>query len=641
MALGFMRRHRRWLYVFLWVVILGFVVFYIPAFRGADTGTPSEAVGYVGGIPITVSEFRRAYLQRRRLYEQLYQGRIDAAMLKGLGLEEQVFEALVGEKLVELEARRIGLRVGDEELAKSLTSAPDLQEDGRFIGSGELRRRLELAGSSIREFEEERRSRLVAEKLAAVVTGGAGVMPAEVEREFRRRTESVKAEYALADAARFRAEASATDAELNARFETRREAYRIPERRVVSYLLIDAEALRARVSLTERDLEAYYQDHRDEFLEPEQACASHVLVKVKASAQAGEGHAEEEARRIAEGVLERARSGADFAELAKKASEDKGSAPGGGDLGCFPRGRMLAEFDNAAFSLEAGQVSDLVRTSAGFHVIRLNSRREESVQPLAQVKERIRRSQSDQRVRTLLEESGGRVEAALRRGRSLDEAAKAEGLTAQKSPPFARGETPEPLSSPSLVARAFELKPGESDKSGHGVSRGLAFFALAEVQPSRLPELKDVQERLKADLAEEKALERARLLAAEVRARAEKLGLEKAAAALGLVRKETPAPVTRGQPVGDLGSGAALETAVFSSPEKTFSEPVRVAGGYAVIRVLEKTAFDPAEFEKQKPAIAASLRETRRNQLFRAYLQEARRRVSVERRPEALQRTTG
>jgi peptidyl-prolyl cis-trans isomerase D len=640
MALGFMRRHKKWLYVFLWVVILGFIVFYIPAFQGLDEGTPGEAVGYVAGTPITVAEFQRAYLQRRQLYERVYQGRLDAAMLRNLGLDEQVFEGLVAGKLVAHEARRLGLSVSDAELAASVRSAPDLQENGAYIGDGELRRRLQLAGISLAEFERERRERLLAEKLQALVTGGIGVTPAEVDAEFRRRNEQLRAEYVFADAARFRAEASATDEEVRARFEARKQAYRIPERRVVSFIHVDPEAMRSQVTVADPQIETYYQEHRDEFQEPEQACASHVLVKVKAG-DAGEGHPEDEARKLAQGILDRLNAGAEFAATARKDSEDKGSAPGGGDLGCFARGRMLPEFDNAAFSLEPGQLSGLVRTSAGFHVIRLNSRREESVRPLAQVRDGIRQTLVGQRVLERAEERVRRIADTLAKGRSLEEAARGESLAVQKSQPLAAGETVEPLASPALVARVFEMKAGEVEREPFGVPRGVVFLALAEVQAARDPELKEVQDRVKADVIEDRALERARQLAADIRSRAEKVGLEKAAAAVSLVRKETPALVARGQALGDLGTGAALEEVAFSLPEKALSDPVRVRGGYAVLRVLERKAADPAALAQQRTSIASSLRETRRSQLMQAYLNESRKRFKVERRPDAMRKVVG
>lgn len=643
MALGYMRRHRRWLYAFLWVVILGFIVFYIPAFQEADTGSPGEAVGTVNGEAITAGEFQRAYLQRRQLYERLYQGRLDAAMLRSLGLEEQVFESLVAERLLVAEARRLGIRVGDDELAKALTTAPDLQEDGRFIGAAELRRRLNLAGQSVAAFEEGRRGQLVAQKLQALITAGLSVSAAEIEKEFRRRNEQIRAEYVFVDATPLRQQVQVSDDEIKARFEARKDDYRIPERRAVSFVLVDPEALKSRVSLTDRDIETFYQDRRDEFRQEEEVCASHVLVKVKASPGAAEGHDDAEARKRAEAILGRLRKGGDFAAIASKESEDKGSAPGGGDLGCFGRGRMLPEFENAAFALGIGETSqELVKTSAGYHIIRVSSRREESVQPLAQVKERIRLTLTLQRARALVDEQVQAIESALRRDRSLEEAARAQGLTVQKSLPFPRGEPAQPLASPQLVAKAFELKAQQVERTPFALPTGAyAFIALAEIQPGRAAELKDVQDRVRADLAEDKALERARQIAADVRARAATAGLEKAASAMSLVRKETPALVGRGQPLGDLGTGAALEEAAWDLEEKSLSAPIRAGAGYAVLRILEKKAFDPVAFEREKAAIAASLLETKRSQFFQAYMSEVRERAAVERNPEVFRRLLG
>jgi len=260
---------------------------------------------------------------------------------------------------------------------------------------------------------------------------------------------------------------------------------------------------------------------------------------------------------------------------------------------------------------------------------------------LSEVKEPLRQQLLAQRVRALAEEKAGRIAAALRKGRSLDDAAKAEGLSIQTSPPFARGESIEPVASPLLVARAFSVAKGQPDPEAYGVPRGAVFFELAEIQPPRLPDRKEVEPRIRTELAEDKALERARAAALELRVRAERIGLEKAATALGLLRKETPSPVGRGQALGDLGTGAALDKAAFSLPEKTLSEPVRVTGGYAILRVLERNAFDPAAFEKEKARIVATLRQEKRNQFFQAYLNEARDRFRVERRPDVFQRVVG
>jgi peptidyl-prolyl cis-trans isomerase D len=640
MALALMRRHKRWLYVFLWLVIAAFIILYIPAFQDEGLGTPGEAVVTVGGLPVSVGEFQRTYYRQRQVYDRLYEGRLDENMLRQLGIEEQVLEGLVTDRLVELETKRLGVTVSDEAVARAIATSPEFQSDGAFIGTEEIRRRLELQGLSEEDFEHSLRRQLLRQSLESLIGAPVSVSDAEVEREFRRRNEQVKLEYVLADADRFRAAIQPTEDQIKARFEAKKEAYRIPEKRVVSYVLLDRATLQPQVAVTDRDLEAYYQDRREEFRQEEEACASHILVKVKAG-DAGEGHPEAEAEQIAQGVLAQVKAGDDFAALARKFSEDQGSAPSGGDLGCFPPGRMVAEFDDAVFALAPGQVSELVKTTFGFHVIRLASKREATVLPLAQVKERIRASVTERKVRELGEQKAQGLAEALGKGQSLEEAARTQGLTVQKSAPIARGDAPPVLSSPVLVARVFGLKPGQAEKEGFALPQGAAFVSLAEVQPARSPELKDVRDRVRAELVDEEAFAQARVAAAAVKAKSETVGLEKAAAAASLVRKETPALTGRGQALGDLGTGGALEEAAFSLPEKATSDPVRTSSGWAVLRVLEKKPFDAAELAKQKAQIAASLRQQKQSELFRAFVVEARDRYEVTRNPQAWRRALG
>ena len=201
------------------------------------------------------------------------------AMLKQLGLEEQVFEALVADRIVELEAKRLGISVSDEAVARAISLSPDFQDNGSFIGKDEIRRRLDLQGTTEEQFADTLRRQLMRESLLNLVGSGATVSDAEVARELQRRNEQVKVEYVLADAQRFRAAAAPSEDEIKARFEAKKDAYKVPERRVVSYTLLDREALRPGIVLTDRELELYYQDHRDEFRQEAEACASHILVQ--------------------------------------------------------------------------------------------------------------------------------------------------------------------------------------------------------------------------------------------------------------------------------------------------------------------------------------------------------------------------
>jgi peptidyl-prolyl cis-trans isomerase D len=640
MALGYMRRHKKWLYVFLWLVIAAFIVLYVPALDPTNEGSPAETVVTIGDESISVAEFQREYYRQVQFYSRLYQGRLDEAQLKQMGIEDQVLQRLVTDRLVGLEAERLGIEVSDEAVARAIATAPDYQENGRFIGTPELRRRLELAGMTERSFEDSLRRQLLRESLQGLVGDGVVVTDAEAEREFRRRTEQVQIEYVLVDADRFRGEVEPTDEEISSRFQADPEHYRVPEKRVVSYVLLDVEVVRPLVTVTERDLALYYQDHREEFREEEESCARHILVKV-ATGEAAEGHTEEEARRIAETLLERVEAGGDFAAIATASSEDLGSAASGGDLGCFPFGRMVREFDDALYDLEPGQTSGLVRTGFGFHIIRLESRREERTLPLADVEERVRALVTEQKMSDLGDEKAQALADALEAGQSLAEAAEALGLEVRTSVPFARGDTPPELPSAALVARVFEMEEGAVEKQGFALPQGAAFVSLDEVQPSRVPELDEVRDEVRNDIVEEAAFEKARTVAAEVKAQAEKAGLERAAAAADLVRKETLAPTASGQPLGDLGTGIALDAVAFSSAEGKLSDPVRVADGWGVLRVLEREAFDAEAFAQEKPRVVASLRQQKQGEVFQAYMGAARERYDIRQNPEAYRRALG
>jgi peptidyl-prolyl cis-trans isomerase D len=636
MALSFMRRHRKWLFGFLWLVIAAFIILYIPAFQSADDEGAGATIVDVGPLKVSVSEYQKAYLRQRQRYESIYQGRLDDEALRRLGLQEQTLQALVDERVLVLEARRLGIAVDDDAVRTHLATSPEYQAGGKYMGAAELRRRLDMAGIREEDFIEQLRNELVREKVVALVTDGVMVTPAEAEQEFRRRNEQVKAEYVLvpADAGT----TTATDDEVKARFESDKESWRLPERRVVEYVLVDVPSAQPRVTVTEAEERAFFESNKEQFKQAEEVCASHFLVKTKSAPEAAEGHPDAEARALAQGGLAQVKGGADFADVAKKLSEDEGSGPQGGDLGCFPRGRMVPEFENAAFSLEAGQTSDLVKTNYGYHVIRVNSKKAEATPEFIQVRDQIKETLSGQKVRSLVEQGAQSVSDALRSGKSLEEAAKAQGLTVKRTPPFSRAEPPPVLASPLMASRAFELKRGETEPDPFGLPTGYAFVSLAEIQASRLPDLNEVKDKVRAALLREKAFARARGTAADLRARAESAGLDKAAAGLGLVRKETPALVGRGQPLGDLGSSSALDAAVFALPDKALSEPIEAPSGVAIVRVLEKKPFDPAAFEKEKASLLAQLRQQRRGELFRAYLAEARKRHPVQRHAETFKR---
>ncbi len=634
MALAFLRRHRRWFFVFLWVVILAFVILYIPNLdptaRLADS-----AVATVGGRPIRTSAFQRQYLRQRRQFLANNRG-MDEATLERMGLKEQVLSSMVREELEALEADRLGIMVDDEAVRKAITEDPQLQTDGRFIGSATLMRLLQQEGLAVAEFETGVRRQLRAQRLREAVTDGMTVSDSEADAEFRRRSELVHAEYVHIETARYESALQPSEAEIRARFDSNQDRFRLPERRVLSYLLVDPIEMRAKVLPSGAEVENFYRNNSAEFTTPEQVCGSHVLVKVKQNAAATEGHDDAEARTVASGILARIRKGEGFDKVAKEKSEDIGSAKNGGNLGCFGRGQMVAEFESAAFGLGPGTTSELIKSSFGYHIIKVDTKLPASTIPLEQARKRIEAQLQDTRARELAAQKAAAVAAALGAKQTLEQIAAAQSLAIKKSEALQLGKGAGVLTSPLLLSRAFELKAKETSKDGYQAGSGAAFFRVEEVLPPRLPQFSEVKEDVRKDLVKFLARQQARDAARALASDAGKTNLEKAAAQVKGTRRETKGLVGRGQAFTEIAQSGIFEDQVFALPEKTPSAPIDTPTGVAVVRVLEKKAADETAMVQQRESIRASLAAAKRDQLFSSYLQTLRDRFAITQNTEAL-----
>jgi peptidyl-prolyl cis-trans isomerase D len=641
MALAFLRQHQRWFHILLGAVILSFIIFFGPGSFSKTSGehSPTDEVGRVGSLPISAQEFQTAYRRLRSRYEHTYQ-KLDPNMLRMLGVDRQVFDGLVQQRVIELEAQRLGLSVSDREIAQAVEQMPMFREGGRFVGREGVQRWVEGNGLTMEEFERLMRQDLLRRELEALVTDGVAVSPGEVEQEYRKRNESVKAEYVYVDASKYQPQVTASDDEVKAHFEANKNDYRLPEMRVVRYVAVDPAALAGQAAVTDADVTSYYTNRKDLYLERGQVCTRQILVKTKGEAET-EGRSDEAALKLAKDILAEVRGGADFAAVAKKKSEDAGTKDSGGDQGCYERdGHMPLEFENVVFSLKKDDISEPFKTTHGYHVVQVKDTKPERTKTLDEVKDSIRAQLTMERAQLKAEQMESAVAAALKNGRKLEEAAAASGLKVETSAPLARGMARPPFSD-EAVSRAFELKNGETATEPLAATSGYVFISLAEVKPPRVPELAEVEGRVKTDVLRKKALDLARQRAEEVRAKAG-AGLDKAASALGLTRKETTEHVHRGEPFGDVvGAGAGLEDAAFNASSGQLSEPVAVANGYVVFRVTEKKPFDVGAFEKEKGPVAATLRAQKRQELFAAYMAQARQRIPIERRPDVLRRITG
>jgi peptidyl-prolyl cis-trans isomerase D len=627
-----MRRHKGILKWSLAIVCLAFVIFYSPAFLGGGPGAASgDVVASVDGHAITVGEFRRIYQQQLRRYREQH---ISEQMLKQLGIDRQLLQQMVEQEAELAEAARQGITATDEEVRQAITSMPGLQVNGRFIGEAAYRQALRMQGMTPDEFEEDVRRSLVLTKLRGAVTNWLTVPASEVEQEFRRRNEKVKLDVIVFPIDKYRSEVTVTDPEVGAYFDAHKDQYRVGEKRKVRYLLVDADALRAKSVVSRSEIERYYNNNVELYSTPEEVRASHILFKT-------EGKDEAAVKAKAEEVLKEARAGADFAELATKYSEDEASAKNGGDLDYFPRGRMVPEFDQVAFSLEPGQISDLVKTQYGFHIIKLTDKKSASNRTLDEVRQQVSDQLAWEKAQAKAEGLASKLEREVKRPSDLDRAAKENGLTVQQSGLFTRDEPIMGLGpSPEAAAEAFDLADGQVSGAVH-VSRGYVFLTVTGKQAPYIPKLADAGDRVREDVVKEKAKELARQKAAAAEAALKSApDFAKAAKAAGLDVKTTE-PIARESAIPDLGVSPQVDTVAFSLPVGAVSDPIVTDNACAIVRVVEHTVPTRAEFANAKAQIEEELLGQRRGMFFTAYMGKARERMKIEVNRDTLQRVVG
>ncbi len=633
-----MRRHKGWLKWSLGLVVVTFILLYVPDFLGGrgryslqGTGMDlGETIASVEGRTISAGEFRRAYLNQVQAYQNAYGGQMNEQLLKQMGIDQRILQQMIDEEVALTEADRLDIRATDAELRQRILTMPAFQENGKFIGDQRYRQLLRMQRPPMRpdEFERQLRRSLVVQKLRAALTDWVAVRDAEVDEEFHRRNEKVKLELAVFDADSFRAGVTATDAEVAAHFDANKEQFRVGAKRKVRYLMIDLQSLRNRVTVPQQDVRRYYDQNIEQFSTPEQVKASHVLIKLGEGAGA---EADAAAKKQAEDVLAQAKAGKDFAELAKKYSQDESNNKNGGDLGFFGRGAMVKEFEDAAFAMEPGQISDVVKTQFGYHVIKVTEKKTDETRSFDQVRPQIEDQLKWERAQQQAQQISDEIAGDLKSPADFDKVGKARGLTVSESGFFTREEPIAGLGfAPEASAAAFELKEGQVSEPIRAPA-GIAFIAVTGTQPSRVPALAEVKD----DLLKKKAVDAARQKATALAASFKSGAFASAAKAVGLEAKTTEL-IARGSQLPEVGASDEVDAAVFALPVGGVTDPIAAANGVVVARVAERHDVTPQDVAQGRNPLRDQLLNERRNRFFSAYMTRAKQRMKIEINRDAL-----
>jgi len=592
----------------------GMLIYLVPG-GGSCSGSPEDIVADVGGQPVTSAEVRRQLLRIGR------NGNIPRA-LEPLYIQ-QIVSQLVFEKMIEFEAKRLGIRVTEQELAERVRQLfPTAVVGGAFVGmeqyAAEVQQR---TGLSVAEFEEAMRQALLEEKFRRLVTAGISVTPEEVQQEFRRRDEKIKIEYVLIKPNELEAKIPVRDTELAAYFQQNKGRYVVPERRVVRYALLDLNQLHQRTSVSEEELRAYYNEHLDLYKVQNRVRASHILFKT-----VGKTDAEvEEVRKKAEEVLKKAKHGGKFEDLAKQYSEDT-TKDEGGDLGWIVQGQTVPEFEQVAFHLPKGAISDLVKTQYGFHIIKVVDHEAARTKSFEEVRGTILPLLAGEKADRLASDESEKISADVRRSTrgSLDEIAKKFNLTLGETPPLAPTDAVPGLGNAPELHDAIQRLPVGDLSYPVRIDRGYAMLTVKGIEPAHPATLAEVRDKVLAEYRRDKATELAKTRAEELAKRAQSgEGLASAAKALGFEGK-TSEPFARTGAVPDAGSARQL-AAAFRLPLGQTGAPVLLGANWIVYRVVAREEAKAEEFEKLRKDIEQQVLQGKRQlayEAFRAALEE-------------------
>lgn len=581
----------------LTLVALSMVTYLIPNYSLGTTPTDNPVLAEIGGKKITA-------LEAQQLFQKTTQGRIPPDLVEVY--LPQFVEQMVSERAALYEANRLGISATDDEaLASIVANYPQFFPNGSLANKDQFETALAQQGLTLQDVVDAARDQVILHKMQATVLGSVVVTPKDIEDEFRRKYEKLKIQYIAFPAAKFRDQAKPSDEEVRSFYEKNKASFAQPSKMAYQVVVLDQDKVAASINVTDEQLRAAYSNALDNFRMPERVHARHILLKT-----AGKSDAEKKALLAkAEDLVKQLKNGADFAELAKKYSED-GSKDQGGDLGWFTHGQMVAEFDNAAFALKPKEISGVVTSQFGYHIIQTLEKEPAKLKPFEEVKDELAKEVRAQAVTEKMQTLGDQMHADLVKSpKSAAEVAKKYGADLIVMPSAAPGDAIPGLgANPEIDSALASMKPDEVSSEIVLPNNREAVVILNSRTPGRPSELSEVQAQIRDKLTNEKA---ATLAADRSKQAAERL---KKGEDIAQVAKSMQLEVTtsstfgRADSVDGLGPATSIEDA-FNKPVGGVIGPTPIQGRNIVAKITEKSDADMAALPVEHDSILAQLKQ--------------------------------
>jgi peptidyl-prolyl cis-trans isomerase D len=575
---------------------------------GPDTSVSTEQV----------SRTARRMLIQQRIPEQMAQQLMPMVLQRAGGIA-------VEQAILQQEADRLHLQVSDEDLRKFLRTgpfAPYLFPNGQFVGDdGYINFINQMIDPQLSrtEFERQLKEDLELQRLQAMVTGAVTVPDDAVREAYRTQGMKVKFDYAVVSTEDVKKTINPSDADLQAFFKQNaaRYANAIPETRKLEYVAFTAANLPGgKPQVSDAEVQAYYNSHLAEYKTEEQVKTRHILISSKAGADAQTDNA---AKAKAQDVLKQLQAGSNFADLAKKYSDDPGSKDQGGELPLMPTAGLDPAYAKAAMALNPGQTSGLIKSQFGYHIIQTEQKQPAGTKPLSEVRDSIAQTLQQQKAGQAEQQFATQLaEDAKKNG--IDKAAAAHGLHAVTTDYVARDGVIGGLSDAStLLNQAFSTAKGAAPATA-STGDGYAIFQVLDVKSAHAPDFAEYKSHVLDDYRNDKAPQLVQDQIRKLDDRAKVLNdLKKAAAEFKVPVKSSDLVGQDGQ-VPDLGSMAGAPSVAFSLPKGGISGSLSTADGGAVLTVTDKQEPSADEITKNFDRMREQLLNEQRNQMFSVFV---------------------
>ena len=623
----------RWMiFAILWVVILSFIgtIFVswgaggISRFFGHYKNRDWAAV--VGGETIGVMEYLRAFKSEDEKYRRMLGESYNPSMSRLIS--QNVLNQIVVNRIIMLEASRIGLTVSPFEIYEEVKNEPSFQEDGKFIGKERYQRILEANRLDVKAFEESIKRALLASKYRSLLGDSVIVIDREVEEEFQRTTDKISIEYVILDPEKLSEHVEVQEEELREYYDLNNDNYKTPVKKHIQYTFFPRKDILTEL-IVPREVEEYYREHLETSFtkKGDLRRASHILLKVDKDAdQEADAKKREEALVIAL----KAREGEPFDQLARAFSEDGATRDKGGDLGYFAQGEVLPEIGNEAFTLESGAVSEPVRSPAGYHIIKVTDATNEFVTPLEEVYNDIADILYGKKARDILSEKAAKLREALSQGSDFEREAAAAGLTIEDADYLDPEEGIKELGrAPMIVATLRELPPNTfSDPVD--IRGGKAIFLCLDQQEPTLIPIQEVKDRVKDDLISSRIETYSTQIAEEIRTKWSEGGsIEDLAAEKGLEVKDTGLFSRASNEIPGLGKEINMMENAFHLAAGEVGPVISSASGKIVFSIIEKKPGTREELEEKRDELTGRIRSEKQSRLFQLTMEKLKRYYGV------------